>query len=91
LGRNIKLWQVHLLLTQIHHVTKVDDEKGNNRDRVSTGQIKRLAFVNASMGERPLLILDEWASEQDRILGAAFMKHSFHTLKKGVNNYCNHA
>ncbi|WP_160713059.1 ATP-binding cassette domain-containing protein [Chitinophaga solisilvae] len=36
-----------------------------DRDRLSKGQQKRLALVLALMMERKVLILDEWAAEQD--------------------------
>ncbi|WP_323696842.1 ATP-binding cassette domain-containing protein [Thiorhodovibrio litoralis] len=45
---------------------KTDYAQGRfTHPRLSTGQRKRLALIAALIEERPLLILDEWAAEQD--------------------------
>lgn len=36
-----------------------------NASELSTGQKKRLAFVLSCLDEKPFLLFDEWAAEQD--------------------------
>jgi putative ATP-binding cassette transporter len=36
-----------------------------NRDALSTGQRKRLALALALAEDRPIILLDEWAADQD--------------------------
>ncbi|MEO1627993.1 MAG: cyclic peptide export ABC transporter, partial [Bacteroidota bacterium] len=40
-------------------------ERGFSSIDLSTGQKKRLALISALLEERPLLVLDEWAADQD--------------------------
>lgn len=59
-----------------------------NKDRnfidngLSKGQQKRLALIYAMMENRELLVLDEWAAEQDPVFRAYFYKHLIPELKK---------
>jgi cyclic peptide transporter len=46
----------------------------NSKDRLSKGQQKRLALILALLMERKILILDEWASEQDPAFKDYFYK-----------------
>lgn len=41
------------------------EEKGFSSIDLSTGQRKRLALIAALLEERPILVLDEWAADQD--------------------------
>lgn len=41
---------------------------------LSTGQRKRLALISALMEDRPILVLDEWAADQD-----PYFRHKFYT------------
>ena len=43
------------------------------RTKLSTGQRKRLALVAALLEKKPILILDEWAADQD-----AYFRHKFY-------------
>lgn len=54
------------LLTRmaIAHKTSVKDGRVTNRE-LSTGQKKRLAMVLARLSDRPILLFDEWAADQD--------------------------
>lgn len=40
--------------------------------RLSTGQRKRLALINALLEKRPIIVLDEWAADQDPIFREKF-------------------
>ena len=58
--------EVERLLTQFELTAKtrlVDGEFGTLE--LSTGQRKRLALIVAMLEKRPILLLDEWASDQD--------------------------
>lgn len=47
---------------------------------LSTGQRKRLAWVVAAIEARPILVLDEWAADQD----PEFRHHFYHGLLPGL-------
>jgi putative ATP-binding cassette transporter len=43
----------------------IDEQGGLSTTRLSQGQRKRLALLVALVEERPILLLDEWAADQD--------------------------
>ncbi|OOV89438.1 cyclic peptide export ABC transporter [Pseudomonas sp. MF4836] len=49
---------------------------------LSTGQRKRLALVNAWLDERPVLVFDEWAADQDPTFRRIFYTELLPDLKK---------
>jgi putative ATP-binding cassette transporter len=49
---------------------------------LSTGQKKRLAMVTARLEERPMMIFDEWASDQDPSFREAFYRRILPELKR---------
>jgi putative ATP-binding cassette transporter len=49
--------------------------------RLSAGQLKRLALVAACLEDRPVLVLDEWASYQDPRFKRAFYREILPALK----------
>jgi cyclic peptide transporter len=54
----------YLSLMELDQVVRVDDNQRIGRN-LSKGQQKRLAMIYALMENRQLLVLDEWAAEQD--------------------------
>jgi len=58
---------VRALLEQleIEHKTAFVDGRFTRRHDLSSGQRKRLAMVLALLEDRPILVLDEWAADQD--------------------------
>lgn len=50
--------------------------------RVSTGQCKRLALINAMLERRPILVLDEFAADQDPHFKRKFYQEILPFLKK---------
>ena len=58
---------------EVAHKVSVENGKFTTTD-LSTGQRKRLALMNAWLEERPVLVFDEWAADQD----PAF-RHIFYT------------
>lgn len=65
----------YLNLMKIPHLLAVKD-LFNSKHRLSKGQQKRLALVLALLMDKQLLILDEWASEQD----PAFKEYFYRTV-----------
>jgi cyclic peptide transporter len=69
--------QVESLLEKFGLVGKVEFKDGRfSTLALSTGQRKRLGLVVALLEERPALVLDEWAAEQD----PEFREHFYRTL-----------
>ncbi|MBO9730360.1 MAG: ATP-binding cassette domain-containing protein [Chitinophaga sp.] len=62
----------HLL--NLKGVLRIDYEKERIDTKVSKGQQKRIALLMALMEKKPILVLDEWAAEQD-----PFNKKKFYT------------
>jgi ABC-type siderophore export system fused ATPase/permease subunit len=68
-------------LVNLENILKLD-EKGNRVDiHLSKGQQKRLALMLALMEDKKLLILDEWAAEQDPPNRKYFYTELLDTLK----------
>ena len=53
----------------------------NNIENLSQGQRKRLAFIQALIENRPIMIFDEWAADQDPQFKAIFYNELLHELK----------
>ncbi len=54
----------YLKRLNIEHKVKIEDGSFTTTD-LSTGQRKRLALINAWIEDRPILVFDEWAADQD--------------------------
>jgi putative pyoverdin transport system ATP-binding/permease protein len=63
--------QAKIVDMEIADKTSYDGERFTNLD-LSTGQRKRLALIAAILEERPILVLDEWAADQDPIFRERF-------------------
>ena len=57
-------------------------EKGFSVTNLSTGQRKRLAIIAAILEEKPILVLDEWAADQDPYFRKKFYTEIIPLLKK---------
>ena len=68
----------YLQRLEIAHKVSVRDGSFTTTD-LSTGQRKRLALVNAWLEERPVLVFDEWAADQD----PTFRRHLLHRAAAG--------
>lgn len=66
---------------EIAHKVSVRDGNFTTTD-LSTGQRKRLALVNAWMEERPVLVFDEWAADQDPTFRRIFYTELLPDLKR---------
>ena len=66
--------------TELTHKTSVEERKITNVN-LSTGQRKRLALVLALLEDKPFLLLDEWAAEQDPVFRRKFYREILPELK----------
>ena len=71
----------YLQRLEIAHKVSVLDGKFTTTD-LSTGQRKRLALVNAWLEERPVLVFDEWAADQDPTFRRIFYTELLPDLKR---------
>jgi len=61
---NIDKWNYYLSLFELEGKVKIDGTQLSTTD-LSTGQRKRLALIVALLEEKPVLVIDEWAADQD--------------------------
>lgn len=66
---------------QIAHKVAVKDGRFTTTD-LSTGQRKRLALIQAYLERRPILVLDEWAADQDPTFRRVFYHEILPELKR---------
>lgn len=67
-------WQEYLCLLKLDN--KISADTFSMGTKLSRGQMKRLALVLALLEERQIIILDEWAAEQD----PEFRKYFYETI-----------
>ena len=60
---------------------KIDYEKDTIDTQLSQGQKKRLAMILALMEDRPIMVLDEWAAEQDPYFRQEFYQQILPRIK----------
>jgi len=71
----------YLKLFEIDGKVKVENGKFSTID-LSTGQRKRLALIAALLEEKPILVIDEWAADQDPYFRKKFYTEILPLLKK---------
>lgn len=71
----------YLQRLEIGHKVSVRDGSFTTTD-LSTGQRKRLALINAWLEERPVLVFDEWAADQDPTFRRIFYTELLPDLKR---------
>jgi cyclic peptide transporter len=69
-------------MMQLSAVVRMGKDRNFIETGLSKGQQKRLAMIYAMMENRSILVLDEWAAEQDPQFRAYFYKHLIPELKK---------
>ncbi|AKT38406.1 cyclic peptide export ABC transporter [Chondromyces crocatus] len=75
--------RVTALLEEMEIAHKVSFAAGRfSTVELSTGQRKRLAMVVALLQDRPILVLDEWAADQDPAFRATFYRKLLPALKR---------
>lgn len=73
--------QRYLERLEIAHKVSIRNGAFSTTD-LSTGQRKRLALVNAWLEERPILVFDEWAADQDPTFRRIFYTELLPDLKR---------
>ncbi|MBY4674329.1 cyclic peptide export ABC transporter [Burkholderia multivorans] len=71
----------YLELMEISHKVKIEGGAFSTID-LSTGQRKRLALIHAILEERPLMMFDEWAADQDPTFRHVFYTEFLPELKR---------
>lgn len=71
----------YLQRLQIAHKVSIDNGRFTTTD-LSTGQRKRLALVSAWLEQRPVLVFDEWAADQDPTFRHIFYNELLPDLKR---------
>ena len=66
---------------EMDHVTMLEGDQFGRRD-LSAGQRKRLGLVAALLEKKPILILDEWAADQDPHFRFKFYREVIPELKR---------
>lgn len=74
--------QTYIRWLHMEDVVSMLKDKELMSNRLSKGQQKRLALIYALMEERPILVLDEWAAEQDPEFRAYFYQELLPILKQ---------
>ena len=77
---NLEKWNKYLTLFEIKGKVELVDKKFSVTD-LSTGQRKRLALITALLEEKPILVIDEWAADQDPIFRKKFYTEIIPFLK----------
>ena len=72
----------YLNMMKINDKVEINDEGEFKSIDLSTGQKKRLAFVVSCLEDKPMVIFDEWAAEQDPEFRAYFYDDLLPMLKK---------
>jgi len=74
--------EANLLLEEMEilHKTQIIDNRYTNTD-LSGGQRKRMALVSAQLEHKPILVLDEWAADQDPLFRNKFYRHILPALR----------
>lgn len=65
---------------QLHHKVSVDNQRLSSTN-LSTGQRKRLALLAAYLEDKPIMIFDEWAENQDPAFKNVFYNELLQELK----------
>jgi cyclic peptide transporter len=73
--------QEYIALMKLEKVIVVNDEEKKIDNRLSKGQRKRLALMYALLEDRKIIVLDEWAAEQDPQFRAYFYNHIIPALR----------
>ncbi|BCJ96190.1 hypothetical protein acsn021_37590 [Anaerocolumna cellulosilytica] len=72
----------YLELMKIHDKVEINGEGEFKTINLSTGQRKRLAFIVSCLEDKPMMIFDEWAAEQDPEFRQYFYDELLPMLKK---------
>ena len=77
----LKKWEYYINLFELKDKVKLEGNRFSTTN-LSTGQRKRLALIAALLEEKPILVLDEWAADQDPYFRKKFYKELLPVLKE---------
>ncbi|MEZ2338446.1 cyclic peptide export ABC transporter [Mucilaginibacter sp. RCC_168] len=77
---NLEKWHKYLKLFELEGKVILSGKKYSVTD-LSTGQRKRLALITALLEDKPVLVIDEWAADQDPIFRKKFYTEIIPFLK----------
>lgn len=77
---NADRWDHYLELFEMQGKVNMEEGRFSTTD-LSTGQRKRLALICALMEEKPVLVIDEWAADQDPYFRKKFYTQILPVLK----------
>lgn len=80
-SEQIEMLKENIRLLGIDHCCSKDLELDLGPDRLSTGQKKRLALALLLVEDRPIMIFDEWAADQDPQFREIFYRQLLPQLK----------
>lgn len=78
---DMEKWYYYLRLFELENKVVLEDGRYSTTS-LSAGQRKRLALIAALMEEKPLLVLDEWAADQDPYFRNKFYTEIIPVLRK---------
>lgn len=78
---DVEKWNYYVHLFELDGKVKLNDKSFSTTD-LSTGQKKRLALIAALLEEKPVLVLDEWAADQDPYFRKKFYTEIIPLLRK---------
>jgi putative pyoverdin transport system ATP-binding/permease protein len=78
---DMKKWNYYINLFELDGKVTMDGKNYSTTD-LSTGQRKRLALITALLEEKPILVLDEWAADQDPYFRKKFYTEIIPSLKQ---------
>lgn len=78
---DMKKWNYYINLFELDGKVTMDGRNYSTTD-LSTGQRKRLALITALLEEKPILVLDEWAADQDPYFRKKFYTEIIPMLKQ---------
>lgn len=79
---NTEKWHFYLRLFELEGKVSIDSEGRFSTTELSTGQRKRLALIAALLEEKPVLVIDEWAADQDPYFRKKFYTEIIPLLKQ---------
>lgn len=71
----------HIEKMELNGIVRIDDHRKHIDGNLSRGQQKRLALILTMLEEREVIVLDEWAAEQDPEFRAYFYRNLLEDFK----------
>jgi putative ATP-binding cassette transporter len=78
---DLEKWNAYVQLFELEDKVKIEG-KSFSTTNLSAGQRKRLALIAALLEEKPILVIDEWAADQDPYFRAKFYTEIIPALKQ---------